>query len=167
MSMRRLSLAVFLVLCVLCVAHAAHYYPRLPEKMASHFDASGQPDAWSSKTQFFSIYFGIVGFMVLLFLGISFGISRTPVSWINLPNKDYWLSEGHKQKTFDFIRYYFLWFASVTLVFFLIITHQVFQVNLGNTTSLLHPMLDIAIYVGFVVVWIIYLLVKFSRKGGG
>jgi len=164
MTIRRLSLAVFLTLCVLCVAHAAWYYPQLPDKVASHFGPSGQPDAWSTKTFFVAFYLVITGINALLFLGISFGMSKIPVSLINLPNKDYWLSEERKQKTFDFMFHYLLWFASATLLLLLDMFHQSFQVHLAKADSLSHPMLSLGLYIGFTVVWSIGLLVKFGKK---
>lgn len=165
MTMRKLSLVVFLILCLLYVAHVIWYYPQLPDRVASHFSFSGQPDAWSTKTFFVTFYLVITGGCALLFIGVSFGMSKIPVSLINLPNKDYWLSEDHKQQTFDFMSHYLLWFASATLLFFLDMFHQSVLVALGKTDSLPHPMLSLGIYIGFIIVWSIGLLVKFGKKG--
>jgi len=118
-KMRRLSLTVFLVLCILCVAQAVYYYPLLPDTVASHFNGAGQPDAWSSKATFVKIYLVATGLVAILFLAINFVMSKIPVSMINLPNKDYWLSEERRQDTFAFLSHYFLWFASATLLLLL------------------------------------------------
>jgi uncharacterized membrane protein len=164
MIIRRISLTVFLVLCVLCVAQGVYYYPLLPERVASHFGLSGQPDAWSTKTSFVTFYFIITGFVTLLFLGIRFGMSKIPSSLINMPNKDYWLSPERKQETFDFMSHYFLWFASATLLLMLAMFHQTFQVNLGRANGLSHPMLSIGLYIGFSVLWTIGLVRRFGKK---
>lgn len=161
--MRRLSLVVFLTLCVLCAAHLVWYYPQLPDRVASHFGFSGQPDAWSTKKVFITNYLLVTGFSVLLFLGITYGMQKIPVSLINLPNKDFWLSEERKKKTYDFLFQSFLWFASATVLLMLDITHQSFQVNLGKTEFLSHPMLSMGLYIGFTVVWIIGLFLKFRK----
>jgi uncharacterized membrane protein len=165
MTIRRISLIVFLVLCVLCVAQAAYYYPLLPEKVASHFGLSGQPDAWSTKTSFITIYLIVTGFLMLVFLGISFGMSKINVSLINLPNKDYWLSPERKQQTFDFMFIYFLWLASATLLLLLDMFHQTFQVHLGKANTLSHPTLSLGLYIAFTVLWSIGLIIKFGQKG--
>jgi uncharacterized membrane protein len=146
------------------VAHALWYYPQLPDKVASHFGASGQPNAWSTKTFFVAFYLVIIGISVLFFLGISFGISRVPVALINMPNKDYWLSGERRNKTFDFMSQYFLWFGSVTLLMWLDLLHQSFQVHLGKVNSLPHPMLGLGLYIGVTILWIIGLIVKFGKK---
>ncbi len=163
--MKRLPLIVFLVLCVLCVAQALYYYPQLPERVASHFGASGQPDGWSTKQSFLGIYLFTVGLVAVLFLGVQFGMSRIPTTLINLPNKDYWLSPERRQGTFDFMAGYFPWFASATTLLLLDVFHQSFQVNLGRAEALAHPVLSISVYVAFTAVWTIGLIVKFARKG--
>lgn len=164
MTMRRLSACVFLILCVLCVAHVAYYYPRLPERVASHFGASGQPDAWSTKEFFVTFYLVVTGISTLLFLGISVGMSKIPVAWINLPNKNFWLSEERKQKTLDFMFHYFLWFASATLLLLIDIGHQSFLVHLRKADALPHPMLSLGLYIGFTMAWSVGLIVKFGKK---
>lgn len=163
--MRRISLIVFLILFVLCVVHALWHYLQLPEKVASHFDLSGQPDGWSTKTSFITFYLVITGICALLFLGISFGISKMPVSLINMPNKDFWLSEERKQKTFDFMFHFFLWLGSATLLLLLDRFHQAIQVNLEKAESSSHLMLSLGLYIGFTVVWCIVIYRKYGNKG--
>ena len=165
MTMRRLSLAVFLVLCAMCVVGAIWYYPQLPERVASHFGPSGQPDAWSTKRSFVTFYLMTTGFCALVFFGISLGIYKIPQNLINLPNKDYWLSPERQKTTFDFMFQYFLWFASATLLLMLDMFQQSIQVQLGKTQSLPHPKLSLGLYIGFTIVWIIGLIVKFGKKG--
>ena len=164
MTKRRVSLVVFLVLCALCVIHALYFYPQLPDKVASHFGPSGQPDAWSSKASFVTFYMIVAGVLAILFLGISFGMSKIPLSLINLPNKDYWLSPDRKRETFDFIFHYFLWFASATFVLLIAMFHQSFRVHLGKAKSLEYPMLSVGIYIVFTILWCIGLYVKFCKK---
>jgi uncharacterized membrane protein len=150
-------------MCILCVAQVAYYYPLLPETVASHFNRAGQPDAWSSKATFVRIYLAASGLVAVLFLVGSFAMSKIPVSLINLPNKDYWLSEERRQDTFAFLTRYLLWFASATLLLLLDIFHQAFQVHLAKANSLSHPVLSLGLYIGFSVTWSIGLFVKFGK----
>lgn len=165
MTIRRSSLLVFLVLCALYVAQGIYYYPQLPTRVASHFGPSGLPDAWSTRSSFITMYFVLIGILAVLFLGIGFGISKIPVSVINLPNKTYWLSKERRQRTLDFMFHYFLWFASATLLLVLEMSHQIFQVHIGNTHSLSHPSLSLHLYMGFTILWCIGLFVRFGKKG--
>ncbi|MEN6439256.1 MAG: DUF1648 domain-containing protein [Syntrophobacter sp.] len=163
MTMRRLSLSVFLVLCALCMAQSAYYHPQLPERVALHFGPSGRPDSWSTKTAFITLSYAVTAFSLILFLGISYGMSKIPPSLINLPNKDYWLSEKRKQETIEFMFHYFLWFGSATVLLLLDVFHQSIQVHLGRADSLPHIQQSLGLYICFAIVWIIGLFIKFGR----
>ena len=162
--MRNISLLVFILLLALCIAQAAHYYPLLPDRVASHFGASGKPDAWSGKESFVKIYLIVVAFIAVLFLGIGLMLRKIPTSMINLPNKDYWLSPERKQETIDVLSRQFLWFGSATLLLLLDIFHQSFRVHLGKAQTLEHPVVIIVVFIVFSVLWSISLIVKFARK---
>ena len=164
MTIQKISLTIFLVLCMLCLAQGVYYYPLLPEEVASHFGLSGQPDAWSTKTSFIVHYFILVGFMIIIFLGIRFGMSKIPDSLINMPNKDYWLSPERRQKTFDFMSHYFLWIASATILFLLDMFNQIFQVHLGRANGMSHLVLSLGLLLGFAVLWTIGLVRRFGQK---
>jgi len=164
MTLRRVSLTVFILLFALCVAYAAWCYPQLPAKGACHFGPSGKPDAWSTKTFFVTGYLAVTAINALLFLGISVMMPGIPVSLINLPNKSYWLAEERKRSTFDIIFRYLLWFASATMLLLLDMFHQSVQVNMGRAESLPHPLISLGLYLGFTALWCIGLLFKFGKK---
>ena len=164
MRLQKAALAIFLVLFAACVVHALYYYPQLPDVVASHFGASGKPDAWTSKGVFLTVYLVSVGMNGIIFLGIVFGIQKMPDSMLNLPNKDFWLAEERRQETFQFFIQYFLWFGSATFLLLLYVFHQSFMVHLGNASTLQHPWVSIGFYLGFSVAWCIGLVAKFFRR---
>ena len=164
MSLKKLSLIIFLVLCVVYVLQGIYYYPQLPEKFASHFGPSGQPDAWSTKSSFIMIYFFVGGIIAIIFLIISFGMSKIPVSKFNLLNKDYWLSKERKQETFDFMFHYILWLASATLLLLLSIFYKSFQVKIGKASALTHTILIHGLFIGFTIIWCIGFYIKFRKS---
>jgi uncharacterized membrane protein len=164
MLMRKISLLVFIILLALCIAHAVYYYPLLPDRVASHFGASGQPDAWSDKETFMKIYLAVVAVLAILFPGIGFVLRKTPSSLINLPNKDYWLSSERSQETINVLSRQFLWFGSATLLLLLDIFHQSFKVHLGEVEALEHPVASIVAYVVFSMLWSVGLIIKFMRR---
>jgi uncharacterized membrane protein len=162
--MRNISLLVFILLLLLCIGHAVYYYPFLPDRVASHFGASGRPDAWSSKESFARIYFIVIAFIAVLFPGIGLIFRKIPTSFINLPNKDYWLAPERSEETIAVLSRQFLWFGSATLLLLLGIFHQSFRVHLGKAQGLEHPVASIVVYIVFTTLWSIALIVKFSRK---
>ena len=163
MTMRRLPLITFIVLAILCVAQAEYYYPLLPDTVASHFNGAGQPDAWSSKGTFVGIYLLVVVAITVLFLVISYAFPKIPPFLINLPNKDYWLSEERRRDTLSFLSGHFLWFASATLLLLLDIFHQAFKVHLGRAGALPHPILSLGLYLAISTIWCIWLFLKFKK----
>lgn len=162
--MRNISLIVFILLLLLCIGHAMYYYPLLPDRVASHFGASGRPDAWSSKESFVKIYLIVVAVIALLFPGIGLILRKTPASMMNLTNKDYWLSPERKDETIAILYRQFLWFGSATLLLLLDIFHQSFRVHLGKAQALDHPIASIVVYVVFTTFWSIGLIMKFKLK---
>lgn len=163
MPLKKLALVVFLSLSAMCIAHAVHYYPLLPDTVAMHFGLDGRPDAWSAKESFFTVYMATVAASAVAFLAVAFGLSRIPVSMISLPNKGYWLSPERRQATFDFLFQYFLWFGSATMLLLFDIMHQAFQVHLGREETLQHPGLSLALYLGFTAIWCVGLFVRFAK----
>ena len=167
MILRRTSLLIFLGLCILCIVHALYYSFLLPDNVASHFGSSGKPDAWSSRNVFITVYLVSVVMTAVIFLGIVFGIPMLPNSMINLPHKDFWLSEEKRRETFHFFFHYFLWFGSATFLLLLDIFHQSFMVHLGRAGSLQHAWLSITLYLGFSIVWTVGLFVRFMGTKEG
>lgn len=158
------SFAVFSFLFFACVIHAFYYYPQLPEVVASHFGAAGQPDAWAGKKVFITVYLISAGMNALIFGAIAFGLEKVPASKLNLPNKDYWLAEERREETYRFFFLSFMWFGSATFLLLLDIFHQAFMVHLGNAATLDHPLLSLGLYFGFAAAWCIVLFAKFFRK---
>lgn len=162
--MRNVSFQLFLILLLLCLGQAGWYYPQLPDRIASHFGASGMPDGWSSKASFLAVYLVTVGLTAVLLGLIGLLLVRIPDKWINLPNKDYWLAPERRAETFGFLSGRFLWFGSATLLLMIDTFHQVFRVNTGKAAGLEHPWLSLVLYLLFTVFWTVGLIRRFLRK---
>jgi uncharacterized membrane protein len=164
LSRRTTAIRVFALLGITCVAHALWYYPRLPEQVAHHFGASGQPDAWGSKTQFLITYLVAVGVMAATFLGLGLLMPKIP-NWVNnLPNKDYWLAPERRKQTLDDFLAPYLWLGSLTMIVLLDIFHQSFQVHVGNATKLSHVWFTMGAYLILTAVWCVAVFRRFRRK---
>lgn len=127
-----LSRAILAFLVVGFIGQIIYYYPNLPERMASHFNASGKPDGWMSKSVFL-IFEGVVLTMIIAeFTLLPLLIEKMPDSLISLPNKDYWLANERRAETFSAIRVYFEWFSVGLLGLFIAINEFVFRANLNQ-----------------------------------
>lgn len=163
MGKNRIPMLVWVIVCAASIIQALYYYPQLPTQMASHFGASGQADGWSSKQDFITVYLVILVLTIAIFTVLTYVVSVLPVTWINLPNKQYWFSAEHRMETVRFLSRYPLWFASATMLLLIDMFHQTFLVNMGREKSLPHPILSLVVYIGFTVVWVIGLIVRFRK----
>jgi hypothetical protein len=159
------ALALFSLLGALFVGHAIYHYFILPEQVATHFRFSGEPDAWGPKTVFFLWYFIITGFCIAMFVVVNRALRPGHLSWLNIPEKEYWLSPERIHDTLKYVRSGILLFGSGTLLFVLDFVNQSFQVSLGNASKLDHPLTTFATYLFFCVLWVISLYRRFSRRG--
>src|ERR1700719_2139870 len=91
MSGTRIPRILFFAIFLAAIAQCVHDFPLLPDRMASHFGASGMPNGWMTKPQFFITY----AVVLLPALIVEFWAHRrgakTPDAKLRLPNKEYWL----------------------------------------------------------------------------
>lgn len=83
---------VWFALWLVAVADLAAYYPRLPEQVASHFNAAGEPDGWSERSVFLSSWIITLGLMGLFGPAMTWLIHVIPARFLNLPHREFWLA---------------------------------------------------------------------------
>lgn len=166
MNRKNLDLAVFAALLAVSAAQAVHYYPLLPEHMATHFGISGRADAFGSKTSFFTIYYIVVGGVAAIFLGFRFAMAKIPAWLISLPNRDYWLAPRRREETARLLGPHLMWYGSATLAFLIGVTQCVFNANLSGRMSLHVSFWAVCgAYLMYTALWIFWLYRRFSRPG--
>ncbi len=145
------------------IADTAYLYPRLPRRIASHFDAQGRPDGWSTKPEFVAIAAAIVAVVVAMFIGVSFVIRIVPASSINLPNKKYWMSPEREAETRRYLDNWGLTFAAITLWLLVLIFHKAMTANLRQPPQMESAWWLLGGYFTIVVVLVIQLIRRFWR----
>ena len=152
-----------LILIVALVVFAGHMiliYPALPAIVASHFDAQGNPNGWMSKEMFLIIEAALLIFVIGEFLLVPRFVRRMPRSLINMPNKDYWLSDAHREETFSIFRSYFEVFGAMIVVLFAVVNQFVYSANIARTNLSSSVWMVIAGFLVLTAVWV----VKFIRE---
>lgn len=156
---------IFLFLLLVVVLHGIYYYPQLPEQVASHFDARGEPNDWMPRGIFFGVYWGMAGVVALTFLGLPLLLERLPDKLINLPRKDYWLAPERRAETVAYMRREFLWPGCATLIFVIGVFHLAIEANLAATPRLSRWAAWLIVgYVAFMLLWAGRLLFHFWKK---
>jgi hypothetical protein len=163
----RLARAVFLVAAGACLGQAEIMSARLPAVVASHFGASGAPNAWMPRRAFVAFYALVVVFTAASLLAGVYATKRLPDERINLPNKGYWLAPERRAASLAFLEAFMLWFGAATFLLLFDVFRQVFRMNMGLAPVLEHPQLSLAAYAAFTVVWLSALLRRFGRVPTG
>ena len=165
----RLPKGLFLLAAAVAGAYFRHYYALLPQVVASHFDARGIANGWSSKQTFFEIFAWMTVLGAVLVFGMPKLIAVTPIQLINLPNKKYWLGPEQRAASLEFLDGWFAWFGFAVYAVIVVAFDYAVQSNLqgGDGTNPTRLWSTIGLFGVFTVVWTIRLYGRFGREGGG
>lgn len=142
-----------------------YFYPLLPDRMAVHFNASGNADGWGTKDHFFLTIETLFSLLVVLFLALPLVLYRTPNSLINLPHKDYWLTPDRREHTIGRLVNQLLFVGAMTLLLMDGILYMCFQANF-SVKSMIHPewlWTMIACFIAINIICTISLIRSFRR----
>ncbi|MCE0523280.1 MAG: DUF1648 domain-containing protein [Methylacidiphilales bacterium] len=158
-----------LAICyVLFFGYVFSSYGDMPAKVASHFDIEGRPNGWMSREVCVGFTLGL-GILVPVFVvGMMAGAGRIPVSFINLPHRDYWLAPERRQAALAVLRIYSLWLACMTVLFATGLHWLIVQANLPGHGEHLSGFGILFVAGGFLAgtgVWTALLLRHFSKIG--
>lgn len=163
------SRSAFIILAILWGAFAGYVWftaPQLPERVATHFGAGGEPNGWMTRAGHvqFTLLFGML--VPLFVLGIFATMRHFGDRWMNIPHKDYWLAPERRQETFDFIQRLGSWFAGLFIVFLAGIHHSILAANARTPAAL--PVSNVVWIAGpylvATLIWAAIFLGRFYRK---
>jgi uncharacterized membrane protein len=165
MSSPRLPRIIFGVIAIIAAAECVLDYRQLPNRMASHFGASGAANGWMTKPAFFAIYAVMIGLSALVGFLAPRSIEKKSPARINLPNKEYWLAPEHRAETFAFFRRSFAWYSCALLLILVLVMGLAIQANFTSPPRMpTGPILSVIIgFVLFNLVWVIGLVRHFSN----
>lgn len=163
MSQNSVPRGLFLLILAAAIGQAIYAFPQMPSRMASHFAASGTPNGWMTKEQFFVIY--AITFLPAIFVEFWVGgrIATKSDARINLPNKEFWLAPERRAETFAYFDSFFAWYGCALLALLVFVFGLAMRANLGSEPRLpAGPTLTaVAAFVLFNVVAIVAMLRRF------
>ncbi|MBS0663872.1 MAG: DUF1648 domain-containing protein [Verrucomicrobia bacterium] len=140
-------------------------HDRLPERVATHFNAAGQANGWMTRDQ--HLVWQIATFTVigLLFQGLVFLQARLPAEYVNLPHRDYWLAPEHRAATHAWLSGLLLVTGALLELFLVAIFHLVYLANRAAPRSLSNGIWPIAL-AGIILSagLVVAVLARFSRR---
>jgi len=161
----KLPLYIVLFLFGIAIAQSIYFYPLLPEIVGSHYNAVGKVNGTSSKLIYFILYFVSLAITSSFTVGIPLILQYLPTSLINLPYREYWLSDDHREETLNFFKIHFSWFGVGTTLLMIAIFHLTFLANLPNKDiNITIPFWTLlGTYAVFTVWWTVVLLRRFPQ----
>jgi uncharacterized membrane protein len=156
---------IYALLAAVGLLYFSLLYPRLPDPMASHFNASGAATAWMPKSGFFML-------IVIVTLASAVPVFLVPRSMaklsndkINLPNKEYWLAPERRSETMQYLGIQMGWFGCALLALLLCGLYNAVAANFrpdhhfdsGSFYAVLGA------FLAFIIVWLVRLLSYFAR----
>jgi serine/threonine-protein kinase len=109
-----------------CLASSATH---LPERVATHFNGSGRPNGWMSRSAHlqFMIVFGLA--FPLFVPALVYASRFLPDQLFNLPHRDHWLAPARRPETMAYLFLHSLWFSAMALCFVIGIHFSIIHAN--------------------------------------
>ncbi len=160
---RKIGVWIFVSLTLLIsMIQLSIWYSNLPQQVPSHFGIDGQPDRWMSRTGYVvmigCIQFATIGFMVM----IGMLTKVLPSDLINLPNKEYWLSEKRREATIGQIQCDMLIIGAITCWLVIGIFHLTCRVASGAADSIdPYSWWFIGLYMSVIIAYCVSLFLRY------
>lgn len=160
------SLIALVLVWVAFAAYVTMTAGQLPDRVATHFGASGQPDGWMTRAEHvrFTVISGLLvpGFV----LGIFMVIGRFPNGALNIAHKEYWLAPERREETLTFVRLQGVRFAGMFIAFLAAIHWSILVANRHSPVVLRgsHVGWIAGIFVAASAVWVILFVLRFLRR---
>jgi uncharacterized membrane protein len=87
--------------------------PRLPLVVASHFDAGGAANGWSSRPVYVGMILAIGGALPLGLVWLIHAVTRRGPGLLNIPSAEYWRQPAHAAEAVRRVRAYTWWLACI------------------------------------------------------
>jgi uncharacterized membrane protein len=129
----RVPNTLFFAILVPGMSQCFHDYPLLPNRLASHFSASGNANGWMTKPQFFLTYAVVILPALALEFWVPRRIAGRPDNRLRLPNKEFWLALDRRAETFAYLENFFAWYGCAFLLL------EVFAMGLAMRANFQSP----------------------------
>jgi uncharacterized membrane protein len=163
--MKTASVVSLLTCTVVLVATAVYGHQQLPERIASHFDASGVANGWSGRL---SVTWTLLamGLLIPAFVsGVMYSIRFFPAEYLNVPNPSYWRGTTNYRKACDFLFVSSLWFACAFILWQTFFYRLIVSANLVSPPHLnsTNALLMTVALLTFTFAWVVAILLRFLR----
>jgi uncharacterized membrane protein len=156
---------VYGLLAAAGVLYFSTLYSRLPDLVASHFNASGAPTAWMPKSAFFIFFPFVMLFVSIPVFVVPKQIANKSNDKINLPNKEYWLAPERRTETMEFVGTQMGWFGCAVLALLLAGFYDAITANLrpNHTFDSTSFYIALGAFFAFIIFWLTRMMSHFRN----
>jgi hypothetical protein len=147
----RLTATLFLLTLVACLVELFWAYNQLPERVHAHFPSWVHLDGEGPKWVFVVICTAIPVLIAIAALISIRLVKRQPDKFVQIPNRDYWMSPIRRDRTLDLIASRIYLLGAVKFVADGVFIYAAVRANLAGTSEL-NPRLLFFLACGFVIV---------------
>jgi len=165
----KLPLLFLFVAAVAFSVSLFYFLPSLPDRLATHFGATGQPNGWMTRDQHF-IGITLLGFGLPAFvIGICYCLRFFPASMLNVPKASYWRSPEHYPEACRILLGWSFCFGAISFLWTAILNYQLVLANRLNPPFLAPlPVLILSgIYIAATGILIVVLMLQFLKIKNG
>ena len=141
---------ILVLLYVAALAQLAWVTPRMPERMATHYDGAGHPNGWMTRAGMVEFHLAMLAVTAAAFAGLPALLVRLPAALINIPNREYWLSPERRAGTLLALRGWMEGFGCGAVVLLMAVCHLNYLANQESPARLSLPAL-VAALIAFVL----------------
>jgi len=110
------------------------------------------------RDDFFLVYFGIFGVVITLFMAMPALLSHTPRELVNIPHREYWLTDERWPEAMDRMGRWMAWFGVAMAVLAAAVLQLVLRSNLTHEPLETTPMLVVmGVFFAFLIYWLVAL----------
>jgi uncharacterized membrane protein len=160
----RVTWAVFIALLLFAIVFVVSTVSELPPMVASHFDASGQANAFMSRSGYTRFALCLVLGLPLVVVAILAAVYSRATD-LKLPNRDYWLAPERIDRTRAFLVAHGVWFGSLLVILACFVHWMELAANRAQPPHLSNSMFA-AVMIAFLLAtaaWVAALMVAFRR----
>jgi uncharacterized membrane protein len=162
-NMQRIQRVILLGIGLFAGWSVSSAWPQLPLRVASHFNARGQPDGYMPREAFFTDLALLGGGFIVLLLLTPALLRLLPSNLINMPNRDYWLAPERRNESFGYIAIWFGWVAIATSVLLVAMLDLTLRANIrGTGLNAIAASISLGVYVFGILTSLVFFYRKFK-----
>jgi serine/threonine-protein kinase len=137
----------------------------LPDVLATHFNARGEPNAFMSRDGYRLFMAFMIVFVPFMIAGLPRLVGRHWPRLLNIPNREYWIAPERLSQALDSVYRLTTWPAAAAIALMAFVHRLVMDAHATDPPQLdsRHLLIGLALFGAFTVAWMAAFYVRFRR----